>query len=138
MHAAAVEHVLTYLRPDASAGSAPSSPRRVLDVGSGSGYLTHVLAELIGDGPDGVVVGVENIAALRDLGESNMRKSERGRALLDEGRVRFRLGDGRKGWREEAEGGGIGGSGGWDVIHVGASAKELHPELVDQLKAPGR
>jgi protein-L-isoaspartate(D-aspartate) O-methyltransferase len=135
MHAAAIEHVLAYLRPDARAGSAPS-PRRVLDVGSGSGYLTHVLAELIGDGPDGVVVGVENIAALRDLGESNMRKSERGRALLDEGRVRFRLGDGRKGWREEE--GGIGGSGGWDVIHVGASAKELHAELVDQLKAPGR
>ena len=46
---------------------APGRPRRVLDVGSGSGYLTHVLAELVGDG--GVVVGLEHIAALRDLGE---------------------------------------------------------------------
>jgi protein-L-isoaspartate(D-aspartate) O-methyltransferase len=26
----------------------------------------------------------------------------------------------------------------WDAIHVGASAKEIHKELVDQLRSPGR
>ncbi|CAG8972857.1 hypothetical protein HYALB_00001276 [Hymenoscyphus albidus] len=27
---------------------------------------------------------------------------------------------------------------GWDAIHVGAAAKEVHGELVEQLKSPGR
>jgi protein-L-isoaspartate(D-aspartate) O-methyltransferase len=121
MHATAIENVLSYLTPS-------SSPRRVLDVGSGSGYLTHLIAELIGD--DGLVVGLEHIGALRDLGEANMRKSSRGRELLDNGVVKFRVGDGRKGWVEE-------GRSDWDVIHVGAAAKKIHEDLLEQLKAPG-
>ena len=101
-------------------------------MGSGSGYLTHILAELAG--PRGYTVGVEHIRELRDMGEENMSKSEEGRALLRDRRVRFVLGDGRLGWEEE---GGSGGLGLWDVIHVGASAKEAHTELLDQLKSPG-
>lgn len=128
MHASALENVLRYLTPD------DGSPRRVLDVGSGSGYLTHVFAELItggGDGREGnLVVGLEHIPALRDLGEENMRKSARGRELLDKGVVQFRVGDGRKGWVEE-------GRSEWDVIHVGAAAKTVHEELLEQLRAPG-
>ncbi|KAK6196715.1 hypothetical protein LQW54_011283 [Pestalotiopsis sp. IQ-011] len=121
-------------------------PRRILDIGSGSGYLTHVLAELAGEGS--VVVGVEHIQELRDLGEANMAKSAEGQALLSSGRVRFRVGDGRKGWTEPSPGeaqpavGGTAqdgdGEGGWDAIHVGAAAIELHQELVDQLRSPGR
>ncbi|KAI1848394.1 hypothetical protein JX265_008824 [Neoarthrinium moseri] len=125
-------------------------PRRVLDIGSGSGYLTHVMAELAGEGS--VVVGIEHIDELRDLGEANMAKSPEGRALLESGRVRFRVGDGRKGWSEPSPGDalpGVGGKatsgsrdegeeGGWDAIHVGAAALELHQELVDQLRSPGR
>lgn len=125
MHASAVEQLLDRVLPTA-ADPAP----RVLDVGSGSGYLTHVLAELAG--PRGVVVGVEHIAELRDLGEANMAKSAEGKALLESGRVRFVVGDGRKGWKGDGE------DEGWDAIHVGASARELHPELLAQLKAPGR
>lgn len=121
MHASAIENVLSYLTPS-------SSPRRVLDVGSGSGYLTHVIAEFIGD--DGLVVGLEHIGGLRDLGEANMKKSPRGNELLDKGVVKFRVGDGRKGWVEE-------GRSDWDVIHVGAAAKKVHEELLEQLKAPG-
>ncbi|PHH59458.1 hypothetical protein CDD81_3188 [Ophiocordyceps australis] len=119
MHAAAAEHLVGFLLPDGAA--------RVLDVGSGSGYLTHVLAELVGSG--GRVVGLEHIDALRDLGEANMRRSDRGRELLDKGSVEFVLGDGRMGWEEQG--------GKWDVIHVGAAAKEVHPQLLAQLKAPG-
>ncbi|CAG9939506.1 unnamed protein product [Clonostachys rosea f. rosea IK726] len=121
MHASAIENVLPYLTPT-------SSPRRILDVGSGSGYLTHVLAEMIGG--EGLVVGLEHIKELRDLGERNTRKSTRGSELVDNGVIRYRVGDGRKGWVEEGESD-------WDVIHVGASAKEVHPELLSQLKAPG-
>ncbi|GAB1316977.1 Protein-beta-aspartate methyltransferase [Madurella fahalii] len=130
MHAAAVEKLLPYVVPS-EANPAP----RVLDIGSGSGYLTHVLAELVGDGAGAgaVVVGVEHIAPLKELGERNMAKSPRGRELLASGRVRFRVGDGRKGWVEQGEEGRK-----WDAIHVGASAAEVHPELLEQLKAPGR
>ncbi|KAM5341832.1 hypothetical protein ACJ41O_014863 [Fusarium nematophilum] len=127
MHASAIEHLLSYISPS-SASPAP----RVLDIGSGSGYLTHVMAELVGE--DGLVVGLEHIRELKELGERNMGKSAEGRGFLDSGRVKFRLGDGRKGWVEEAR---EGGETGWDVIHVGASAAEVHPQLLQQLKAPG-
>ncbi len=133
MHAAAAEELLPFVLPQG--GSTPARPRRVLDVGSGSGYLTQVLAELAGDGS--IVIGVEHISALRDLGERNMAKSDHGRALLAAGRVRFRVGDGRKGWVED--GGEKGTHGwGWDAIHVGASATEVHQDLLDQLRSPGR
>jgi len=138
MHASAIEHLLPYILPS-DGNPAP----RVLDIGSGSGYLTHVLAELVGD--KGTVVGVEHIQALRDLGEENMGKSEDGRRFLSEGRAKFRKGDGRKGWIEPpediraAEADVVRQRGrGWDAIHVGASAKEVHSELIDQLRAPGR
>ncbi|KAI1101139.1 protein-L-isoaspartate O-methyltransferase [Jackrogersella minutella] len=157
MHANAVETLLPFLLPKAEGGEGVGDavgqtgrPRRVLDIGSGSGYLTHVLAELAGS--TGVVVGLEHIPALKELGERNMAKSPEGRALLGSGRVRFRVGDGRKGWSEpsptEAQPG-VGGpadaaaetkrdEGGWDAIHVGAAAAELHEELVRQLRSPGR
>lgn len=166
MHASAVESLLPFVLPPTKTASAsapasdqqnvgqPRRPRRILDIGSGSGYLTHVLAELAGD--DGVVVGLEHIKALRDLGEANVGKSAEGRALLAAGRVRFRVGDGRRGWSEPAHDRkpGVGGpadedaaskdnanddeTGGWDAIHVGAAAVELPDELVRQLRSPGR
>ena len=122
MHASACEHLIDFLDPERG------EERRVLDVGSGSGYLTHVLAEIAGE--RGMVVGLEHIQELRDLGEANASKSAEGRKLLETGRMRFRVGDGRKGWIED-------GKGEWDVIHVGAAAKEVHAELLAQLKAPG-
>lgn len=125
MHAAAAEALVGFL----------GKGRRVLDVGSGSGFLVGVLGGLVfgsdvpsttttsegvsGDGGEhgvgdgakqGLVVGVEHIEALRALGERNLGKSEIGRKWLESGRVRFVLGDGRKGWRGE------GGEEGWDVI----------------------
>lgn len=128
MHASALEHVVSYVVPKTDA-SAP----RILDIGSGSGYLTHLLAELAGE--RGTVVGIEHIRQLRDLGHANMCKSEAGATLISSGRVAFRVGDGRKGWVEESAP--DAGTDYWDVIHVGASAKEVHPELVRQLKSPG-
>jgi hypothetical protein len=68
-----------------------------------------------------------------DLGQSNMSKSERGREMLESGEVKFVVGDGRKGWRDDG-----GAEEGWDAIHVGAAAIELHKELVEQLRSPGR
>ncbi|KAL9587641.1 MAG: hypothetical protein Q9212_000095 [Teloschistes hypoglaucus] len=100
MHASAAESLLPFLNPSA----------RILDVGSGSGYLTHVLANLVGS--EGKVIGIDHI-------------EERGRPQPS----LERQGDGREGFREE---------GPYDAIHVGAAAKEEHKGLVEQLKAPGR
>ena len=124
MHASAAECLLPYIHPTA----------QILDIGSGSGYLTTVLAHLVDGDQGGKVVGVEHIPALADLGKRNVGKSSEGRRLLDEGKVGFVVGDGRMGWvdggdKEERL---------WDAIHVGAAAKEIHEPLIRQLKAPGR
>lgn len=120
MHANACESVLDFLQPGA----------KVLDVGSGSGYLTHVLAELVK--PGGTVVGVEHIQVLVDLAKKNTDKSSEGRQLLANGSITYVKADGRKGWT------GKGGEKGYDVIHVGAAAVGFHQDLIDQLKRPGR
>ena len=118
MHASAAESLLPYLKADREC--------RILDIGSGSGYLTAVLANLIGEGK---VVGIEHIEPLAKMARENMAQSAEGRKMLESGKVEFVVGDGRKGYPA---------AGPYDAIHVGAAAKELHPELVDQLKAPGR
>lgn len=124
MHATACESLLNYMPENNGA--------KVLDIGSGSGYLTHVLANLVAgaDGKgDGKVVGIDHIQGLVDLARQNMQRSEEGRRLLETGKVELIKGDGRKGYKE---------GGPYDAIHVGAAAKELHQDLIDQLKSPGR
>lgn len=122
MHGHACEYLIDYIRPGA----------RVLDIGSGSGYLTHVLANLV-TGPSGSgqgqVIGIDHIPELVEMARTNMNKSEQGRGLQASEKVRFITADGRLGWKEGAP---------FDAIHVGAAAETLHPVLIDQLRAPGR
>ena len=117
MHASACEYLLPFLSPGST----------VLDIGSGSGYLTHVLAELVK--PGGRVVGIDHIQGLVDLATRNMGKSSEGRSLLETGAAKFVKADGRLGYPVD---------GPYDAIHVGAAAAEHHQDLVNQLKAPGR
>lgn len=117
MHANACESLLTHI----TAGA------KVLDIGSGSGYLTAVLANLVG--PTGTVIGIDHIQPLVDMSIANLSKSEVGKKMMEMGQVRFVLGDGRKGWKEGAP---------YDAIHVGAAAAEHHAALTEQLKSPGR
>ncbi|KAK2750902.1 hypothetical protein FQN55_001474 [Onygenales sp. PD_40] len=125
MHVTACEYLLPFLHP----GS------RVLDVGSGSGYLTHVFASLITDNSspptssNGHVIGIEHIKGLVDLSRNNLNKSEDGRQFLECGKIKLVQGDGRLGYAE---------GGPYDAIHVGAAAATFHPQLIEQLKAPGR
>lgn len=123
MHGHACEYLIEYLRPGA----------RVLDIGSGSGYLTHVLANLVTGSPgtkdQGQVIGIDHIPELVELARANMNKSNQGRALQESGQVKFITADGRLGWKEGAP---------YDAIHVGAAAEKLHPVLIEQLRAPGR
>ncbi|KAJ5738262.1 Protein-L-isoaspartate(D-aspartate) O-methyltransferase [Penicillium malachiteum] len=123
MHGHACEYLIEHLQPGA----------RVLDIGSGSGYLTHVLANLVtgpnGSGGQGQVIGIDHIRELVELAQGNMNKSEQGWELQDSGKVKLITADGRLGWKENAP---------YDAIHVGAAAETLHPVLIEQLKAPGR
>jgi protein-L-isoaspartate(D-aspartate) O-methyltransferase len=124
MHASACESLLPFMPENKGA--------KVLDIGSGSGYLTHVMANIV-CGPDGKgdgkVVGIDHIKGLVDMSRENMQRSPEGRMLLETGKVELVLGDGRKGYAE---------GGPYNAIHVGAAAKEMHQQLIDQLDKPGR
>ncbi|KAG0050782.1 hypothetical protein BGZ83_004443 [Gryganskiella cystojenkinii] len=115
MHAAALESLAPFLFPGAKA----------LDVGSGSGYLTVCMANMVG--PQGRVVGVEHVPELVELSKKNTARDQP--IYLEEGRVAFFATDGRVGFPQE---------GPYDCIHVGAAADSLHQELIQQLKTPGR
>lgn len=117
MHAHAAELLLPHLRPGA----------RVLDVGTGSGYLTSVLYHLVGP-HGGTVVGIEHIPVLTAFAESNIRADGLG-AALDGQVVVLVTGDGRLGYPEK---------GPYQAIHVGAAARTVPPALVEQLASPGR
>lgn len=91
------------------------TPTRVLEVGTGSGYQTALLAQLVGQ-----VYTVERIAALLSLARERL-----GRLGLRN--LRFRHSDGSWGWEAEAP---------FDHILVTAAPTELPKALLTQL-APG-
>ena len=65
MHVVALQQLEPLLKPDA----------RVLDVGSGSGYLTACFAAMIGNEGKGKVIGIEIIDELVAFGNENIRKA---------------------------------------------------------------
>lgn len=90
---------------------------RVLEVGTGSGFQTALLALLAGE-----VYSVERVAPLAD--RARARLSEMG---VDD--VHVRTGDGSRGWPEAAP---------FDVILVGAAAPSVPGALEEQLADGGR
>jgi len=116
MHAHAVENLLEYLKPG----------NKVLDVGSGSGYLCSVLHHLVGS--SGKVVGIDHIPELVDWSVENLQRDGLGSALESKA-IHMVAGDGRQGFAED---------GPYNAIHVGAAAPAMPPALVDQLASPGR
>lgn len=114
MHAFALELLADKLVPGA----------KVLDVGSGSGYLTACFSRMIGDGQ---VVGVEHQPSLVKLGLENIRRDDR--SLIESGKIRIIQGDGRMGCKDFAP---------YDAIHVGAAAPNTPHELIKQLANGGR
>ncbi|XP_030376093.1 protein-L-isoaspartate(D-aspartate) O-methyltransferase [Scaptodrosophila lebanonensis] len=120
MHAFALEYLRDHLKPGA----------HVLDVGSGSGYLTACFYRYIqakGDNPDTRIVGIEHQAALVQMSKSNLNADDS--SMLDSGKLIIVEGDGRKGFSAHAP---------YDAIHVGAAAPETPTELINQLANGGR
>jgi len=89
---------------------------RVLEVGTGSGYQTAVLARIAQE-----VFTVERIQALADGARDNLE-------ALDIHHVHFRIGDGTLGWPEEAP---------FQAILVTAGAPRVPPSLASQLDPEG-
>jgi len=98
---------------------------KVLDVGSGSGYLSACFAMLSGE--RGKVLGIDRIPELVEWAQENIKKDKP--ELLEKGLVEIRLADG---WKE------LEGEGPFDAIHVGAAAATLPKSLVAQLRPGGR
>ena len=98
----------------------PKSGDIVLDVGSGSGWTTALLAEIVGK--TGRVFAIERIHSLKKIGEKNVQK-------LAYNNVSFLVGNGAKGWPEHAP---------YDKILVNAAGTRIPPDLKKQLKVPGR
>jgi protein-L-isoaspartate(D-aspartate) O-methyltransferase len=90
---------------------------RVLEVGTGSGYQTAVLAELAARVSTIEIVEPLAAGAKKILGE------------LGYDNVAFRCGDGAAGWSEHAP---------FDGIIVTAAAREIPPALIEQLRPGGR
>ncbi|MBU3021143.1 protein-L-isoaspartate(D-aspartate) O-methyltransferase [Aestuariibacter sp. A3R04] len=96
---------------------APNKPQKVLEIGTGSGYQTAVLAQLFGH-----VYTVERIKSLQFQAKRRMNH-------LNLHNISMKHGDGWKGWPSK---------GPYDAILVTAAATTLPQDLCDQLIEGGR
>lgn len=97
----------------------------VLDVGSGSGYLTACMATMVGK--EGIAVGVDHINEIVKLSHKNINTVMP--TALKLGQIFMVYGDGRKGYPTMAP---------YHAIHVGAAVAEVPRVLIDQLRPGGR
>lgn len=90
---------------------------RVLEIGTGSGYQTVLLAHLVAQ-----VFSIERIAAVMQQARENIQRA-------GAKNVSLLVGDGTIGWREYAP---------YDAILVGAGSPSIPQPLLDQLADGGR
>jgi len=101
----------------------PMPGDKVLDIGSGSGWTTALLAHIAGQ--KGKVIGIERIKSLCDFGTNNISKYN----LIEGGRAKIICADGSKGYVNEAP---------YQRILVSAAANEIPKILKKQLAVGGR
>jgi len=94
-----------------------SGEEKVLEVGTGSGYQTAVLAEIVRQ-----VFSIELVATLSDRARELLK-------LLGYANIITKTGDGTRGWEENAP---------YDAIMVTAAAREVPKKLKEQLGPKGR
>ena len=124
----------------------PQPRDKILDIGSGSGWQTALLAYIVSQqgnsksqapnskqiqNPNdqnlkhGKIYAIERIPELIEFGKKNVTKYN----FIEKGIVEFILGDGSKGFAKEAP---------FDKIIVAASAQEIPETWKEQLKVNGR
>jgi protein-L-isoaspartate(D-aspartate) O-methyltransferase len=96
---------------------ANGTPGKVLEIGSGSGYQTAILAQVSGE-----VFAMERVKGLSDRSRKRFRE-------LRLRNVQCRLGDGLVGWPDK---------GPFDVILSAAAPEQVPPALLEQLAMGGR
>ena len=92
-------------------------PKKVLELGSGSGYQTAILASLVDE-----ICAIERIKPLLERARKQLR-------ALRVRNVRLRHGDGLDGWASEAP---------FDLILGAAAPEHLPTQLLEQLAPGGR
>lgn len=90
---------------------------RILEIGSGSGYMTALLAAC-----GALVNSVEIIPDLHEMAKRNLSANNVSNVLLE-------IGDGARGWKTHGK---------YDVIVLTGSTPVLAPELLQQLNEGGR
>jgi len=120
----------------------PKEGDKILDIGSGSGWTSALLAEIIGS--KGKVIAIDIIPELVEFGKNNVAKYnflapyrtkgsgagiEKGLPAGRQGIVEFICTDGSKGYKKEAP---------YDKILASASAQSLPQAWKEQLKIGGR
>ncbi|MCE9678087.1 protein-L-isoaspartate(D-aspartate) O-methyltransferase [Shewanella sp. AS1] len=93
-----------------------SSPKRVLEIGTGSGYQAAILAQLVDQ-----LCTVERIKSLQIQARQRLKR-------LDLHNVSFKYGDGWQGWVNK---------GPFDAIMVTAAASKIPEALLEQLAPDG-
>lgn len=93
-------------------------PERVLEIGTGSGYQTAILAELVI-----WVYSIEKYPTLQERAKKILLKE------LGYKNITFKIGDGTLGWKEASP---------FDAIIVTAASPQIPLPLIEQLKEGGR
>jgi len=111
-----VAFMLELLQPDAG--------EKILDIGSGSGWTTALLSNIVGE--KGKVYAIEIVPELKEFGEKNVARYN----FIKKGIAKFIFADGSNGYKKEAP---------FDKILASASAqKEIPVSWKEQLKIGGR
>jgi protein-L-isoaspartate(D-aspartate) O-methyltransferase len=101
----------------------PKPGDKILDVGSGSGWTSALLGELVGE--KGKVFAIELIPELMEFGKKNVEQYD----FLKNKRVEFICADGSMGYKRAAP---------FDKILASASAEKIPLAWKEQLKLGGR
>lgn len=101
----------------------PKAGDKILDIGTGSGWQTALLAQIVGQ--KGKVFSIEFIPELAEFGKNNILKY----SFIKKGIVKTKQGDGTIGWSEGAP---------FDKIIAAASGDRIPDAWREQLKVGGR
>jgi len=110
-----VAFMLEHLQPEAG--------DNILDIGSGSGWTSALLAQIVG--LNGKVTAIEIIPELKEFGEKNVAKYN----LIEKGIVQFICADGYRGYKKEAP---------FNRILASAAGNEIPKAWKEQMKIKGR